>query len=271
MASFTGAGCEARKNIDMWTHGGPGRTAGALAPSRKGRQAPCWPPRHGRGTSPAAAQRRAPLRGPGIRDVSWSPSRSRHAMHVRARGANAGIELEARSCSSRGRPGRDERLLGHLRPSGAFAARRPGAELHRIPRRADRRHRRSRGRADAWRRRARSGAQLQPQLCREPRTECGDRQRARAGGNDDVGHLRVPGNRALPRGNERLPVPGERRRPSTLTGPSERGIQTRPRALAQVAQSVEQGTENPRVGGSIPPLGTNNLRDFFRSGAPVIA
>ena len=26
--------------------------------------------------------------------------------------------------------------------------------------------------------------------------------------------------------------------------------------LAQVAQSVEQGTENPRVGGSIPPLGT---------------
>ena len=26
--------------------------------------------------------------------------------------------------------------------------------------------------------------------------------------------------------------------------------------LAQVAQSVEQRTENPRVGGSIPPLGT---------------
>ena len=26
---------------------------------------------------------------------------------------------------------------------------------------------------------------------------------------------------------------------------------------AEVAQSVEQGTENPRVGGSIPPLGTN--------------
>ena len=26
--------------------------------------------------------------------------------------------------------------------------------------------------------------------------------------------------------------------------------------LAQVAQSVEQWTENPRVGGSIPPLGT---------------
>ena len=28
---------------------------------------------------------------------------------------------------------------------------------------------------------------------------------------------------------------------------------------AQIAQSVEQGTENPRVGGSIPPLGTNFL------------
>ena len=26
--------------------------------------------------------------------------------------------------------------------------------------------------------------------------------------------------------------------------------------FAQIAQSVEQGTENPRVGGSIPPLGT---------------
>ena len=28
------------------------------------------------------------------------------------------------------------------------------------------------------------------------------------------------------------------------------------RRFAQVAQSVEQRTENPRVGGSIPPLGT---------------
>ena len=27
---------------------------------------------------------------------------------------------------------------------------------------------------------------------------------------------------------------------------------------ALVAQSVEQGTENPRVGGSIPPGGTND-------------
>ena len=31
---------------------------------------------------------------------------------------------------------------------------------------------------------------------------------------------------------------------------------------AQVAQSVEQRTENPRVGGSIPPLGTTNLITF---------
>ncbi len=29
---------------------------------------------------------------------------------------------------------------------------------------------------------------------------------------------------------------------------------------AQVAQSVEQRTENPRVGGSIPPLGTINTK-----------
>ena len=28
-------------------------------------------------------------------------------------------------------------------------------------------------------------------------------------------------------------------------------------SAAQVAQSVEQRTENPRVGGSIPPLGTS--------------
>jgi hypothetical protein len=33
---------------------------------------------------------------------------------------------------------------------------------------------------------------------------------------------------------------------------------------AQVAQSVEQRTENPRVGGSIPPLGTK----YFRRLAP---
>ncbi len=29
---------------------------------------------------------------------------------------------------------------------------------------------------------------------------------------------------------------------------------------AQVAQLVEQRTENPRVGGSIPPLGTNYIK-----------
>ena len=32
------------------------------------------------------------------------------------------------------------------------------------------------------------------------------------------------------------------------------------RQFASVAQSVEQGTENPRVGGSIPPGGTNKMR-----------
>ena len=32
--------------------------------------------------------------------------------------------------------------------------------------------------------------------------------------------------------------------------------------LAQVAQLVEQRTENPRVGGSIPPLGTTNTQQI---------
>ena len=31
------------------------------------------------------------------------------------------------------------------------------------------------------------------------------------------------------------------------------------RQFASVAQSVEQGTENPRVGGSIPPGGTSKI------------
>lgn len=31
-------------------------------------------------------------------------------------------------------------------------------------------------------------------------------------------------------------------------------------AVAQIAQSVEQGIENPRVGGSIPSLGTTSLK-----------
>ena len=37
---------------------------------------------------------------------------------------------------------------------------------------------------------------------------------------------------------------------------------------AQIAQSVEQGTENPRVGGSIPPLGTrfSKLLDNYGDG-----
>ena len=34
-------------------------------------------------------------------------------------------------------------------------------------------------------------------------------------------------------------------------------------AVAQIAQSVEQGTENPRVGGSIPPLGTITATVYF--------
>jgi hypothetical protein len=33
---------------------------------------------------------------------------------------------------------------------------------------------------------------------------------------------------------------------------------------AQVAQLVEQRTENPRVGGSIPPLGTSYFNDLGR-------
>ena len=43
----------------------------------------------------------------------------------------------------------------------------------------------------------------------------------------------------------------------------DRGFESHPlRHFAQIAQSVEQRTENPRVGGSIPPLGTN-WKDFF--------
>ncbi len=36
--------------------------------------------------------------------------------------------------------------------------------------------------------------------------------------------------------------------------------------VGQVAQSVEQRTENPRVGGSIPSLPTNFKRQAFMSG-----
>ena len=42
----------------------------------------------------------------------------------------------------------------------------------------------------------------------------------------------------------------------------DRGFKSFLRYFAQIAQSVEQRTENPRVGGSIPPLGTN-WKDFF--------
>ncbi len=38
------------------------------------------------------------------------------------------------------------------------------------------------------------------------------------------------------------------------------------RAVAQIAQSVEQGIENPRVGGSIPSLGTIFRCDEIKSG-----
>ena len=38
-------------------------------------------------------------------------------------------------------------------------------------------------------------------------------------------------------------------------------VPTRPRrGIGQVAQSVEQGIENPRVGGSIPSLATNLIK-----------
>ena len=37
------------------------------------------------------------------------------------------------------------------------------------------------------------------------------------------------------------------------------------RQFAQIAQSVEQGTENPRVAGSIPALGTNTKLKKARS------
>ena len=39
--------------------------------------------------------------------------------------------------------------------------------------------------------------------------------------------------------------------------------------FASVAQSVEQGTENPRVGGSIPPGGTNDTQKKCGSGSVV--
>ncbi len=41
------------------------------------------------------------------------------------------------------------------------------------------------------------------------------------------------------------------------------------RLVARIAQSVEQGIENPRVGGSIPPPGTISLIKVRRSGLEI--
>jgi hypothetical protein len=38
------------------------------------------------------------------------------------------------------------------------------------------------------------------------------------------------------------------------------------RPVAQIAQSVEQGIENPRVGGSIPSLGTTICKPLIPQG-----
>ena len=42
-------------------------------------------------------------------------------------------------------------------------------------------------------------------------------------------------------------------------------------SCAQVAQLVEQRTENPRVGGSIPPLGTTFFLLFFEGNFSAFA
>jgi hypothetical protein len=47
-----------------------------------------------------------------------------------------------------------------------------------------------------------------------------------------------------------------------------RSSRTGPARYAQVAQSVEQRIENPRVGGSIPPLGTTP-RNFTSDGGAI--
>jgi hypothetical protein len=67
------------------------------------------------------------------------------------------------------------------------------------------------------------------------------------------------------------------RSPITAAGRLEVAA-SRPTAIsattkAQVAQLVEQRTENPRVGGSIPPLGTINYRSLvvlYETGCAVI-
>ena len=59
--------------------------------------------------------------------------------------------------------------------------------------------------------------------------------------------------------------PAETRAPSiswaepALTSPAGPGVIHGSSCDGQVAQLVEQRTENPRVGGSIPPLATTNL------------
>ncbi len=40
-------------------------------------------------------------------------------------------------------------------------------------------------------------------------------------------------------------------------------------SIGQVAQSVEQRTENPCVGGSIPPLATNKLKSKAEDSLPL--
>jgi hypothetical protein len=54
----------------------------------------------------------------------------------------------------------------------------------------------------------------------------------------------------------------DRRFLPTLDSPPARPYIANVFSHAQVAQSVEQRTENPRVGGSIPPLGTNLFNDL---------
>jgi hypothetical protein len=61
-----------------------------------------------------------------------------------------------------------------------------------------------------------------------------------------------PGNGLIPRQSEALPRFGQFQAIVRLILPQP----VKSTSSAQVAQLVEQRTENPRVGGSIPPLGT---------------
>ena len=53
-------------------------------------------------------------------------------------------------------------------------------------------------------------------------------------------------------------------RPGGLTAAPPSRSNTRPPSGGQVAQLVEQRIENPRVGGSIPPLATIRASEDFR-------